>query len=177
MAYTDFDTDVRNNPASLEYGKFIKISDTDTRFPYVSTTRVAYAETGVEPTSSVDVYPHTAVLTYIVNAGDIAGGTGGGGGTTVVTPLTTNNWNIIEYNVGTSFGAFPSNAAKKISIVNDSGDVFTGQSVALRRTGSLTSFVLSPGMALDLELVANTNEISLSASAACTIHAVWSNQG
>ena len=171
MAYTDFDTDVRNNPASLEYGKFIKISDTDTRFPYVSTTRVAYAETGVEPTSSVDVYPHTAVLTYIVNAGDIAGGTGGGG----TVPVTT-NWNVIEYNVGTSFGAFPSNDAKKISIVNDTGDVFTGKSVALRRTGSLTSFVLSPGMALDLELVANTNEISLSAATPCTIHAVWSNQ-
>lgn len=173
MAYTDFDTDVRNNPASLEYGKFIKINETDTRFPYVSTTRVAYAETGVEPTSSVDVYPHTAVLTYVVNAGDITGGGGGGGGGS--TPVT-NNWNIIEYNVGTSFGALPSNTAKKMSIVNDSGDVFTGKNVAVRRTGSTSSFILSPGMTLDLELVSNTNEVSLSASAACTVHAVWSNQ-
>jgi hypothetical protein len=172
MAYTDFDTDVRNNPASLEYGKFIKINETDARFPYVSTTRVAYAETGVEPTSSVDVYPHTAVLTYIVNAGDIAGGTGGGGGSV---PVTT-NWNIIEQNVTTSVAAFPSNAAKKVSIVNDSGDVFTGKNVVVRKTGSTSNFILSPGMALDLELVANTNEVSVSAAAACTIHAVWSNQ-
>jgi hypothetical protein len=171
MAYTDFDTDVRNNPASLEYGKFIKINETDARFPYVSTTRVAYAETGVEPTSSVDVYPHTAVLTYIVNAGDIAGGTGGGGSV----PVTT-NWNIIEQNVTTSVAAFPSNAAKKVSIVNDSGDVFTGKNVVVRKTGSTSNFILSPGMALDLELVANTNEVSVSAAAACTIHAVWSNQ-
>jgi hypothetical protein len=172
MAYTDFDTDVRNNPASLEYGKFIKINDSDSRFPYVSTTRVAYAETGVTPTSSVDIYPHTAVLTYVVNAGDISGG-GGGGGTSV--PVTT-NWNIIEFAATTSFTTFPSNAAKKISILNDSGDVFTGKNVAIRKTGSTASFTLTPGMALELELVSNTNELQLSAAAACTVHAVWSNQ-
>lgn len=170
MAYTDFDTDVRNNPASLEYGKFIKINETDARFPYVSTTRVAYAETGVTPTSSVDVYPHTAVLTYVVNTDDIAGGGGGG------TVPTTNNWNIIEYNVGTSLTTFPSNLAKKISIVNDSGDFTTGKNVVIRKTGSTSSFIMTPGMALDLELIADTNEVSVSAAAACTIHAVWSNQ-
>ena len=171
MAYTDFDTDVRNNPATLEYGKFIKINETDTRFPYVSTTRVEYAETGVTPTTAVDVYPHSAVLTYIVNAGDIAGGSGGGGSVPV-----TNNWNIIEYNVTTSLTQFPSNGAKKISIINDSGDAFTGKNVLIRKTGSSSGFVMTPGMALDLELVSNTHEVSVSAAAACTIHAVWSNQ-
>jgi hypothetical protein len=172
MAYTDFDTDVRNNPASLEYGKFIKINETDARFPYVSTTRIAYAETGVTPTSSVDVYPHTAVLTYVVNADDI---TGGGGGGTVTIP-TTNNWNIIEFNATASLTQFPSNVAKKLSIVNDSGDIYTGKNVVIRKTGSTSNFIMTPGMALDLELVANTNEVSVSAAAACTIHAVWSNQ-
>lgn len=170
MAYTDFDTDVRFNPAELESGKFIKINDSDSRFPYVSTTRVQYGETGVTPTTAIDVYPHTAVLTYVVNAGDISGG-GGGGGT-----VSTTNWNFIEFAATTSFTTFPSNAAKKISILNDSGDATTGKNVALRKTGSTATFILVPGMSLDLELVTNTNEIQLSAAGACTIHAVWSNQ-
>lgn len=171
MAYTNFDTDVRNNPASLEYGKFIKINDTDARFPYVSTSRVMYAETGVEPTTAVDVYPHAAVLTYLVNAADIAGGSGSGSSFP-----TTDNWNIIEYNVATTLNQFPSNVAKKISIVNDSGDIFTGKNILIRRTGSTSNFIMSPGMALDLELIGNTNEISVSAGSSFTIHAIWSNQ-
>jgi hypothetical protein len=108
----------------------------------------------------------------VVNASDITGG-GGGGGTSV--PVTT-NWNIIEFSATTSFTTFPNNAAKKISVLNDSGDVFTGVNVAIRKTGSTASFTLTPGMALELELVSNTNELQLSAAAACTIHAVWSNQ-
>jgi hypothetical protein len=171
MAYTDFDTDVRNNPASLEYGKFIKINNSDTRFPYVSTSRIDYAETGVTPVTSVDVYPHTAVLTYVVNTDDIAGGGGGS-----VTIPTTTNWNIIENVVVTTFSSLPSIAAKKISIINDSGDAFTGKNVALRKTGSTSSIILTPGMVIDLELVANTNEVQLSAGSATTIHAIWSNQ-
>jgi hypothetical protein len=171
MAYTDFDTDVRNNPASLEYGKFIKINETDTRFPYVSTIRVGYAETGVAPSTAVDVYPHTAVLTYVVNTDDIAGGGGGS-----VSIPTTTNWNIIENVVVTTFSSLPSIAAKKISIINDSGDAFTGKNVALRKAGSTASIILTPGMVIDLELVANTNEVQLSAGSATTIHAIWSNQ-
>lgn len=52
-------TDVRVNPNTLEYGKFVELNDTTT-FPYISVNRISYDDN----LSAVDVYRKYAVLTY-----------------------------------------------------------------------------------------------------------------
>lgn len=66
-----FNSDVRQNPATLEHGKFVEIVG-DSRFPATSVIRIQYPEDSSMPTvTSVEVYPKYAVATYLANASDI----------------------------------------------------------------------------------------------------------
>ena len=66
-----FNSDVRQNPATLEHGKFVEIVG-DSRFPATSVVRVQYPEDASMPAvTSVEVYPKYAVTTYLANASDI----------------------------------------------------------------------------------------------------------
>jgi hypothetical protein len=63
---------------TAEYGKFLKLG-ADTAFPPISVVRLSYPDTssafpqnsGLNPLSSVDVYPKYAVLTHLTNPDDI----------------------------------------------------------------------------------------------------------
>ena len=66
-----YNSDVRQNPATLEHGKFVEIVG-DSRFPATSVVRVQYPEDSSMPAvTSVEVYPKYAVTTYLANASDI----------------------------------------------------------------------------------------------------------
>ena len=66
-----YNSDVRQNPATLEHGKFVEIVG-DSRFPATSVVRVQYpADASMPAVTSVDVYPKYAVATFIANASDI----------------------------------------------------------------------------------------------------------
>ena len=66
-----YNSDVRQNPATLEHGKFVEIVG-DSRFPATSVVRVQYAEDASMPAvTSVEVYPKYAVTTFLANASDI----------------------------------------------------------------------------------------------------------
>jgi hypothetical protein len=66
-----YNSDVRQNPATLEHGKFVEIVG-DARFPATSVVRVQYPEDSSMPAvTSVEVYPKYAVTTYLANASDI----------------------------------------------------------------------------------------------------------
>lgn len=63
-----FNSDVRQNIATLEFGKFVEIVD-DTRFPPTSVVRVQYPNDASMPAvTSVEAYPKYAVTTYISNS-------------------------------------------------------------------------------------------------------------
>jgi hypothetical protein len=67
-----YNSDVRQNPATLEHGKFVEIVG-DSRFPATSVVRVQYPEDSSMPAvTSVDVYPKYAVATFLANASDIS---------------------------------------------------------------------------------------------------------
>jgi hypothetical protein len=71
---------ITTNYTQLEDGKFIEI-DGDSRFPAISVVRVHYPDTTqafpqntiTQATTSIEVFPKVAVLTYNVNQGDTAG--------------------------------------------------------------------------------------------------------
>jgi hypothetical protein len=71
-------TKVIKNYQTAEYGKFVELLDS--RFPSVSVIRSSFPDqsnafpnnTGVAPTTSVDVYPKYGVLSYIANPEDIS---------------------------------------------------------------------------------------------------------
>ena len=66
-----YNSDVRQNPATLEHGKFVEIVG-DSRFPATSVVRVQYPEDASMPAvTSVEVYPKYAVTTFLANASDI----------------------------------------------------------------------------------------------------------
>jgi hypothetical protein len=70
---------VVRNPAIVEYGKFLELTD-QSLFPAISVTRYLYPDTSEAyniplstlPLTSVDIYPKYAVLTHLVNASDIS---------------------------------------------------------------------------------------------------------
>lgn len=72
------ESQVVRNAQTVEYGKFVEIKD-DSRFPAVSVTRYQYPDDtnafpnnqNVPPSTTVEVYPKFAVLTYLTNASDI----------------------------------------------------------------------------------------------------------
>ena len=64
-----YNFNVFSQQEQVEYQKFLQL-DNDTRYPPVSVTRYSYRDSA-PPVSSVDVYPKTAVLTYITNPQDI----------------------------------------------------------------------------------------------------------
>ena len=71
------DVRVVKNAQTVEYGKFVELNDS--RFPSVSVTRTHYPDAsdafpnnqGVAPSTSVEIYPKFAVLTYLTNPEDI----------------------------------------------------------------------------------------------------------
>lgn len=69
MAFTSY---FNTNQSVLEYGKFIRL-DQNTSFPPVSVTNYNYPDIGTPPTSSVQVFPKYAVLTYDVSTGSANG--------------------------------------------------------------------------------------------------------
>ena len=74
------ETRVVKNAQTVEYGKFVEIQN-DTRFPAVSVVRTHYPDTSnafpnnqnVPPSTSVEIYPKFAVLTYDVTTGQTNG--------------------------------------------------------------------------------------------------------
>ena len=64
-----YNFNVFSQQEQVEYQKFVQF-DNDTRYPPVSVTRYSYRDSA-PPISSVDVYPKTAVMTYITNPQDI----------------------------------------------------------------------------------------------------------
>lgn len=67
MAYNP---DVRAQQQLVEYQKFVQIQG-DSRFPPISTISWEYADTTTAAVSTLNVYPKTAVITYLANASDI----------------------------------------------------------------------------------------------------------
>lgn len=78
MSSMSYISNVVRNPATVEYGKFVEISD-DSRFPAVSVVRYQYADSteafnwplSTAPLSTVDIYPKYGVITYLANTDDI----------------------------------------------------------------------------------------------------------
>lgn len=70
---------INRNYQTAEYGKFVEIVG-NSQYPPVSVIRYSYPDTssafpansGLQPLSSVDVYPKFAVLTQSVNASEIS---------------------------------------------------------------------------------------------------------
>jgi len=65
-----FNSNVANNLAVVEYGKFVEIVN-DSKFPPISVIRTEYADSSYGTLTALSVYPKYAVLTYLANPEDI----------------------------------------------------------------------------------------------------------
>ena len=65
-----FNSNVVNNLAVVEYGKFVEIVN-DSKFPPISVIRTEYADSSNGSLTALSVYPKYAVLTYLANPEDI----------------------------------------------------------------------------------------------------------
>lgn len=86
-----YNPNITQNPAILEHGKFVEIQN-DTRFPATSVVRVQYAEQGLPPITSVEVYPKYAVTSYVTNTSELTSATYA---VTVQNPVTALSVNAV----------------------------------------------------------------------------------
>jgi hypothetical protein len=140
-----FNSSFRDNPNSVEYGKFVQLSG-DNRFPAVSVIRSYPRGTGLTPVTAMDVYQKYAGLVYVVNQGQ---------------PSST-NWDIAAANATTgSFTAYGDIKAVGATIYN-----FSGVTIDIKRTNGSANFIsLSTGNTLQIPISGNLSEISVRSSA------------
>ena len=138
-------TNVVTNYQTAEYGKFAQISSS--QFPAVSVTRISYPDktaafpgnSGANPTTTVDVYPKYAVLTYDVNYGSETGQNGANLFNT--TNLSAGNWYAIQFIADTVFTGLTGNWGGD----STSGITFKAGTVAY---GNFTAIKLASGTAI-----------------------------
>lgn len=146
-----YNSDVRVSITSLEHSKFVEISN-DARLPATSAIRIQYTEsTELPPITSVDVYPKHAVVTYIANVDEISTGIG-----SAVSSPVVQNWGVVKAEFGSSYVAFPSVLASTVNVLNN-----TGTTITLKKTSGTTGIPLPDKSSVDINVVANANEISL----------------
>jgi len=178
MSYGNFNSTIYStNQNALEYNKFIEIIG-DSRFPTVSVTKTSYDDN----ITRVENYNKNALLTYLVNAQDIQVSLSGGNfsigtgvlavsggvfltqtagvavsGTVLTTPGNITNWDVISASLAQGvYTTMPSNLARVMSVTNS-----TGYTVYIKKATSGTAFALLNNNAIDLNLIANTNEVAI----------------
>jgi len=181
MSYGNFNSTIYStNQNALEYNKFIEIIG-DSRFPAVSVTKTSYDDN----ITRVENYNKNALLTYLVNAQDIQVSLSGGNfsigtgvlavsggpitgqviitntvpvsGTVLTTPGNITNWDVISASLAQGvYTTMPANLARVMSVTNS-----TGYTVYIKRATSGTAFALLNNNAIDLNLIANTNEVAI----------------
>ena len=161
MSYGNYTSQVILNADTIEYSKFVILS-ADTRFPSISVMRVQTpdqtqmfypASTAWQPLTSYEIYPKTAVLTYLVNANDIT-----------LSGSATNNISFSFPGAG-STGITAPVSAIEIGYINQSGNL-TGvsQSNRLPATTTLGDGVTPTTLATVTQFHVNDNQILTAAN-------------
>jgi len=78
-------------------------------------------------------------------------------GTVLTTPGNITNWDVISASLAQGvYTTMPSNLARVMSVTNS-----TGYTVYIKKATSGTAFALLNNNAIDLNLIANTNEVAI----------------
>ena len=148
-----YTSDVRDNVNLLEYGKFVRL-DNDSRFPAISVIRTAPNSTDLNPITALDVYPKYALITYTANSDEVT------------------SWDVLSGSIPQNTPTqLTSNASNKITITND-----TGYTLYIKKTSGTVYFPLLNNTSVQLNLVSNTNEITIKqtgSSGALTVYGLY----
>ncbi len=144
---------------TLEYQKFVELTDY-TNWPAVSANY--YGDDGL---SGVNVFNKTAMLVVLAEPLSLSGANVSIGGVSVNGPLSgsfgsaaSTAWggvSALTSATGTNFVTFPSTLAKTCTVINS-----TGVTIMVKNASVGIAFPISTNTAVDINLVANCNEIS-----------------